>query len=184
MRDELALGPLLACSEFTLDAGAISFCEGRATKFASVDGAPAGRLILKMASQILEATGRGQTAPAHHLRNLMATKEASSASHFQEVVDHVTGVMHALEPMSKRAFTDAAGAAGLAGRAGLYGSVGLGTGLGALYWLLSRHSSQDSADLESMQNQVDYYQQLGAELEDSMRNKYRYNNVSDARKRR
>ena len=138
------------------------------------EGGPAGRLMLKAARDVLIATGRGHTAPAFHLNFLC--KMGSWDPHTREVAQHVAQLLEVLRPHEKRAFglRDALSAGGLAGRGALLGSVGLGGGLGALYWLLSRHANQDSADISAMQNQVDYYRELGRELEDSMRRKYRY----------
>lgn len=138
------------------------------------DGGPAGRLLIKAARDVMIATGRGQTAPAFHLHFLV--KSAAWDTHAREVAQHIGQVLSVLKPHEKLAFSirDAIGAGGLAGRGALLGSAAMGGGLGALYWLLSRHANQDSADIESMQQQVDYYDELGRELEDSMRRKYRY----------
>lgn len=138
------------------------------------EGGPSGRLLIKAAHDLLVATGRGRTAPAWHLHFL--TKMSDWDAHSKEVAEHIGQVMEVLEPMRKQAFnvSDAIGAGGTVGRAALLTSLAAGGGLGSLYWLLSRHSNQDSSDIESMQNQVNYYNELSKEVEDSMRRKYRY----------
>ena len=144
------------------------------------DGGPAGRLLLKYAHDVLVATGRGRGAPAFHLHFL--TKSAAWDYHAKEMAAHVANVLEVLEPMRKQAMMVAhpfgvpalVETAGMLGRAGVMGAMGLGGGAGALYWLLSRHANQDTADMEAMKNQTDYYHQLSRELDDSMRRKYRY----------
>jgi len=138
------------------------------------EGGPAGRLLIKAARDVMVATGRGHTAPAFHLHFL--SKSADWNEHAKEVALNVAQILEIFDPMRKQAFNlRDVGSAGLAaGKGALLGSMALGGGLGALYWMLSRHANQDTADIEAMQRQVDYYDELGRELEDSMRRKYRY----------
>jgi hypothetical protein len=138
------------------------------------EGGPAGRLLIKAARDVMVATGRGQTAPAFHLHFL--SKSADWNEHTKEVARDVAEILEIFDPMRKQAFKlpDVVGAGAAAGKGALLGSMALGGGLGSLYWLLSRHANQDSADIEAMQRQVNYYDELGRELEDSMRRKYRY----------
>lgn len=138
------------------------------------NGGPAARLLFKAARDLFIATGREHCAPAFHLHFL--SKSADWNTHAKEVAQHLVQTMEVLEPMRKQAFSlkDVASAGALAGRGALLGSVGAGAGLGSLYWMLSRHSNQDNADIEAMQKQVQYYRELSKELEDSMRRKYRY----------
>ena len=169
----------MGAAESGIAPGSISFLQGVSAKVASSESAPVlGRSIAKLGHDILASSGRKHSAPAAHLRLVSMTKNADWNAGHQDAVDHVIRTLRVLEPLKKQAFSDALGAAGLAARGVGYGSVGLGAGLGALYFLLSRHSNQDSADLESMQRQIDYYNELGKELDDSMRRRYRYNDLS------
>lgn len=137
------------------------------------EGGPAGRLLIKAARDVLIATGAGHTAPAFHLHFL--AKSADWNTHSKEVAADIARVLEIFEPHRKEAFVKDLTGAGMAGaRGALLGSMALGGGLGSLYWLLSRHSNQDNADIEAMQRQVEYYNELSRELQDSMRRKYRY----------
>jgi hypothetical protein len=172
------VGLLLGCSEAGVAPDSLPYLEGFATKLASSDHASViGRRLADLGYQALCRSGREFTAPAFHLRMVKEAKDWSP--HHQEVVDDVTRTVMALEPLKKMAFSDAMSGAGLALKGIGYGSLGLGAGAGALYWLLSRHANQDSADLEAMQKQVEYYNELGRELEESMRRKYRYDQVDE-----
>jgi len=143
------------------------------------EGGPAGRLLLKAARDVLVATGAGQTAPAFHLHFL--SKSADWNTHSKEVAAEVVRVLEIFEPHRKEAFVrDLTGAVGTGARGALLGSAALGGGLGALYWMMSRHANQDSADIEAMQRQVEYYNELSRELQDSMRRKYRYDRGDQA----
>lgn len=171
--DMRKLGMLIGAIEHGYNPGDMDSITSSAAVW-DAEGGPAARLMFKAARDLLVATGRGQSAPAYHLHFL--SKSASWDVHAKEVASHVAQVIDVLGPMHKQAFNvrDVAGAGGLMGRGALLGSMMLGGGLGTLYWLLSRHSNQDAADIESMQNQVNYYNELSKELEDSMRRKYRY----------
>ena len=41
--------------------------------------------------------------------------------------------------------------------------------------MLSRHSTQDEKETEAKKQQLNYYQQLNREIQDSMQRKFRYN---------
>lgn len=170
------LGILLACIENGVDPRDFSRIEGMA-KAASQNPGPVGRMIAKAAYDVMATCGRAHTAPANHL--LMISKQASWCPQFQDVVDEVQRTLFVLLPLEKRAFQvsggDVLGALGSVGKGIGYGSLLAGGGLGALYWLLNRHSTQDESDIEAMKQQADYYQQLTRELEHNLRRKYNYN---------
>ncbi len=141
------------------------------------------RLLLKMAHAVLQVTNAGDSAPAHHLRILHETPGWSK--HASEVAGLVASTIMMLKPVEeeqfrKTAFSDLMSAGGQAGKMLGYGSLGAGAGLGALYWLLSRHATQDEADIEGMTRQVDYYDELGRNLQESMRRNYRYDKEQNA----
>lgn len=164
----------MGCAEMGVMPESFHIVEGIASGMDGAKSASAGRLVVKAARDVLVATGRGYSAPSFHL--YFVAKSADWNRHCQDVTDHVVRVLKVLEPMQKQAFTvpDAIGAAGLAGRGALYTSLGLGGGLGTLYWLLNRHATQDDSDAESMKHQIHYYHQLSNELDDSLRRKYHY----------
>lgn len=167
------IGIFIGATEHGYNPSAMHFIKAAAERW-DAEGGPAARLVFKAARDLLTATGRQYSAPAFHFHFL--SKSADWNDHAKEVVTLVAQVVEVMSPMHKQAFNikDVTSAAGLAGRGALLGSVGLGAGLGSLYWLLSRHSNQDDADIEAMRKQVDYYHSLSKELEDSMRRKYRY----------
>ena len=171
------LGEQLACIEFGVDPGTFPFHAGRA-KVASASG-PLGRQVAKAAYDMMAQCGRGNTAPANHL--LLISKQAAWHPQYQEVITTILDAARAVADLQKQAHTkqavdsgDITGALGSLTKGLGYGSLAAGTGIGSLYWLLSRHASQDDADIESMKRRRDYYQQLTGEMEDSMRRKYRY----------
>jgi hypothetical protein len=68
--------------------------------------------------------------------------------------------------------TDLASGVGNLAKGVGYTSVLGGSGLGALYWLLSRHSRQGSADLEALEQQSDYYHKLNKRIRDRLANRF------------
>ena len=168
------LGKYIGFVEMGISPAYENFCEGVSDLWDSEEGAPAARLMIKGARDLLIATGRGQTAPAFHLHFI--SKSADWNTHCREVADHVASVFKFMDDFTKEgsAVRDLLGGGTFLGRGAMYGAMGLGGGLGALYWLLSRHANQDSADMEAKEHQIKYYNQLSRELEDSMRRKYRY----------
>lgn len=170
------LGLLLGAVESGMTPAALSFCHGQNQKLARDTTGKIGRVLVREAHAVMQATKFANSAPSFHLKFVADSKDWTS--HHQEVADDVTRVFALLRPMKKKAFMpDAVAGAGLAARGLAGASLGTGAGLGALYWLLSRHSNQDSADLESMQHQIDYYNDLGKELDHSMRRKHRYTDI-------
>lgn len=171
--DPYKLGKCIGFLEMGAGPRIEGFCTGVSDAWDSEEGGPMARLLVKAARDLLVATGRGQTAPAYHLH--LITKTASWHSHCRDVADHVAKVMKATWDFTKQAsLKDIVGGGTFLGRGALYSAMGLGGGLGALYWLLSRHANQDASDMEAMRHQIKYYNQLSSELEDSMRRKYRY----------
>lgn len=164
----------MACAEAGVPFSSFPFINGMAEAMDGEKSASAGRVLVKAAHDLMLATGRQYEAPTFHLR--LVIKSAHWNQHCQDIADHVTRVLKLLEPMQKQAFGagDATALLGGGARGALYGSMGLGGGLGALYWLLSRHANQDESDAESMQHQLHYYNSLSRELSDSMRRKYDY----------
>ena len=167
-------GKYIACVEAGIAPHVLPQMEGAAAVLQGEKMASAGRLIAKAAYDVMQVCGRGNEAPAFHLRFI--AKSADWNTHYQEVVDHVVRTLKVLEPLQKQAsiVPDVVSGLGLAGRTALYGSLGAGAGLGSLYWLLSRHANQDDSDIEAMNRQVHYYDQLSKELSDSMKRKYHY----------
>ena len=171
-------GKYIGYVEMGVNPDSEAFCEGVSEVWDSEAGAPAARLLVKAARDLMIATGRGGSAPAYHLHFI--SKSADWNLHCREVANHVASILKVMEDGVKEGSTirNLIGGGTVLGRGALYGALGLGGGLGALYWLLSRHANQDSADMEAMNHQIKYYNQLSHELEDSMRRKYRYDRGS------
>ncbi len=167
-------GILLGCAEMGVAPESFSVLEGIAETMDKSASSSAERLLVKAAYDLMVDKGYEFAAPTYHLR--FVAKSAYWNDHCREIANHIVRTLRVLEPMQKQALSlsDAGGAAMLGLRGLGYGSLGLGAGLGSLYWLLSRHANQDDADIESMKHQVHYYNQLSKELNDSMRRKYRY----------
>lgn len=179
------LGELAACLEYGYLPADLPFIKGATARW-NAEGGPAARLLLKVACDVLQVAGRGRTAPAFHLHGIV--KAGMWNAHVREVCDTVGQVLQVMQPRTqvflKQAFVNAKDIIGLGGlgmRTALLGSLAAGGGLGALAWLLNRHSSQDSAEIEAMQHQKDYYSDLARELESSMRRKYRYDSEPEAK---
>ena len=133
-----------------------------------------GRAVCKVAHEILCLTGYEQSAPAYHLD--MITKSAEWHPQFQETADLLIRALIATQAFRKQAAHagDILSAGGSLAKGIGYGSLAAGSGLGSLYWLLSRHSRQDDADITAKENQRDYYNQLSTEINDAMKRKYNY----------
>jgi hypothetical protein len=180
-------GVLLGCAEMGVAPKDFPFVDGLAQALTGEESEKVGRLLVKAARDVMCATGHGKEAPSFHLH--FVYKSADWNTHCQEVADHVAQVLTVLHPLEKKASSMAgnlAAGAGLGLKGVGYGALGAGGGLGALYWLLSRHATQDDADSASMQHQIDYYNNLSRELSDSMKRKYQYDQESQppARKAR
>ena len=167
------LGEQIACVEFGVNPGDLPLHWGRA-KVASQDSGVIGRSVASAAYSLMNNQGLGHTAPACHL--LLVSKQATWHPQYQEVIDTVLDAARAISSFQKQAVDsgDVTGAIGSLAKGVGYGSLAAGTGLGSLFWLLSRHASQDDADIEAMKRQRDYYDQLTSEIESSMRRKYQY----------
>lgn len=143
-----------------------------------------GRPILRLAARLLGSSRFSKSAACFHLHLL---NEQPWSSHSEDVLAQVVDASRAMSQMAKQAAAlgDAlnmggkwmgpgAAGLGLAGKGLIYGGLGAGAGLGSLWWLLNRHASEDDAENESKQHQVDYYNRLAAEIEESMRRKNAY----------
>ena len=172
------LGRMFGCLEYGFSPRSIDYIEGAASR--GVDGG-VGRQLFKAAHDIMSITGRGSSAPALHL--MMLSKQADWTLHSDEVFRDISRLLLASQPMEKAAFSGAASLANTGAKALTTGTLAGGAGLGALYFMLNRHATQDEADSEAMQHQVDYYNHLSRELEDSMRRKYHYDQGSNATRR-
>jgi len=159
----------------------LSAVRGLQEKLAA-DGEPVRRMVLKAAADCMHAFG----APGHpatwHAH--FAAKSAVWTQHHAGLYDTVVRTCRLHDGLHKQAFADAAAAAGLAGKGIGYGALLGGAGLGSLYWLLSRHASQDAAEVEAMKQQEEYYRRLGHQLQGSLANEYRYDREHETRKRR
>ena len=175
-------GIMLGCAEHQVAVTSFPFIQGMAKRANSPDNGPAGRALIKAAHDVMVACGYENTAPRMHL--LLVAEQPAWNPHCQDVMNHVAGVLQVMAPMEKVAFSDVMSGIGTAARGVGYGSIGAGAGLGALYWLLSRHVTQDDADIEAKQQQADYYHSLSRELKDSMDRKYRYTSVENAKPKR
>lgn len=146
-----------------------------------------GRPILRVAANLLANTGHAKSAAYFHLKLL---NEQPWSKHASTVLEQVVDAIRATTQETKRASVlgemltlggnfagPGAAGLGLAGKSLLYGGVGAGAGLGSLYWLLNRHASEDDAENETKQHQVDYYQRLAREVEETMRRNNDYANV-------
>ena len=149
-----------------------------------------GRPILRLAARLLESAGMEKSAARFHLRLL---NEQPWSSHSETVLHQVIDAVRAVDQQFKQASAlgemvnmggrwagPGAAGLGLAGKSLLYGGVGAGAGLGSLWWLLNRHASEDDAENESKQHQVDYYNRLANEVQETMN---RNNDYQDARSR-
>ena len=177
------LGIMLACAECGVSPAEFPYRSGMAKVASRSD--KIGRCIANASADILTFCGRGDTAPAHHLR--MVAKSSAWYPQFDEAVNLCVKAAMAVQTFQKQALHsgDLVGGAGSVLQGLGYGSLIAGTGLGSLSWLLSRHASQDEANIEAMKRQRDYYNQLSSEIEDSMRRKYQYEQQAkpDAKRR-
>lgn len=170
------IGFFIACAEHTSPVNQLRVVEGMAEKMASADSAPVCRLLCKVAHEAMVFSDQGHTAPAMHLK---LASEQGWSTHLQDISEHVAQTIHLLEPMAKEAFAEMMDGAGAGARALAYGSVGAGAGAGALYWLLNRHANEEDAALQAKKKQIDYYHNLGKELNESMRRKYHYDSLAN-----
>jgi hypothetical protein len=169
--DAFELGVVAACFDHGVDPSRFHVWEAQAKRASAANGA-VGRRLLKRAFAVLVLAGRAKSAAAQHLRLAAALPEWND--HCQELTDDVCRVLRALQPFAKQAFADTLEGAHAALKGGWYAALGAGAGLGSLYWLLARHANQDDADVEATRNQAYYYQDLGREIEDTLRRKYNY----------
>lgn len=171
--DARNIGTLLGCVEMGIAPSELAICSGLARAW-DQNGEPAQRLIVKSAHDLMVVTGHGHTAPAIHLRLVVESPEWSP--HSREVAEHVVHTLMAndqLEKMASGVPSVISGGGDILKALG-YGSLGVGAGLGGLYYLLSRHANQEEADTEAKKHQVDHYDRLARELNESLRRKYRY----------
>jgi len=140
------------------------------------DSAPAKRLLLKSAHDIMVFCGDGHAAPARHLEIL--SELPGWSRHSEDVYLELVKACALSENLEKQAFAETVeGAGSLAKGLGYAGILG-GAGLGSLYWLLSRHATQNEADVEAEKQKLNYYHHLNRELQDSLKRKYRYSNAT------
>ena len=143
-----------------------------AHRMASPDAAPAKRLVIKSAHDVMTICGGEFTAPAQHLKILHDLPGWST--HAQDVYETVVKSCALAETLEKRAFADTVEGVGSLAKGIGYAGIAGGAGLGALYWMLARHANQGDADVESKKHQLAYYNRLNAELKDSLQRKYQY----------
>ena len=172
MEDAFQLGVNLALAARCLPFGSITKMAGVAATMQRPEAADAKRLVIKAAHDLMISCGDGYTAPARHLEILSSMPKWSS--HAADVYSTIVQSCMAVQELEKRAFTDAIEGAGALAKGIGYAGVGGGMGLGALYWMLSRHATQDEADIAGKKHQLQYYRGLNKELQDSLRQKYRY----------
>lgn len=171
------MGVALECASRRIPLANFVKLAGVAERFDSPDAVPAKRLIIKAAHDLMICCGDEATAPAFHLQLLSEMPKWSS--HAEDVCRTVVQTCATVQTLEKRAFEDVLSGAGALGRTIGYTGMAGGAGLGALYWMLSRHATQDEADIEGKKQQAQYYDRLNRDLQDSMRRKYRYS--GDAR---
>lgn len=174
-----SVGIELACANLGVKPGEYQFRKGAASV---QDEGVIGRSIAKIANEVMCFCGRGWTAPARHLE--MISKSAAWFPQHQEAVNTVLRALIATQAFQKQAVhvADIIGGTGSLAKGIGYGAAIGGSGLGSLYWLLSRHSRQDDADIDAMTREKDYYTQLSGEIEDAMKRKYNYNAQKPKRK--
>jgi hypothetical protein len=171
------LGVALACVSHNLPMTSFPKLAGVAAKMQSAEAIPAKRLLIKSAHDVMVLCGTGHTAPARHLEILADLPGWST--HAEDVYHDLVKACALSETLEKHAFNEAVeGAGNLAKGIGYAGVLG-GAGLGSLYWMLSRHATQNEADVEAKKRQLQYYQHLNHELQDSLRRKYRYSNATE-----
>lgn len=170
--DAKQLGAVMGCLEMDISPDELNAISGCAQMW-DRHGEPAQRLLLKAANDLLCSTGLVFTAPAFHIRTVL---ETPWSVHSRELAEDVVRTSMAMEQLDKQASAIPqlleTGGSALKGLG--YTSLGAGAGLGSLYWMLSRHANQEDADNEAKKHQVEHYERLSRELQDSMRRKYRY----------
>jgi hypothetical protein len=166
------LGVALGCVSNDVPLAAFTKLAAVADRMNQPDAASAKRLVIKAAHDVMTACGDGQSAPANHLAILHGTPGWSA--HADEVYSTVVKSCAVVSLMEKRAFNDTIEGLGNVAKGIGYTGLMAGAGLGSLYWMLSRHASQDEADVEGKKQQLQYYKNLNHELNDSLRRKYRY----------
>jgi len=172
MNDAFNLGVALECTSRGVSVGSFPKMAGVARAMALPEAAEAKRLVVKTAHDLMALCGDGRTAPAYHLQLLIDTPGWSA--HADDVYGTLVKACALCESLEKHAFADAVeGAGNLAKGIGYAGVLG-GAGLGSLYWYLSRHATQDDADIEAKKQQVKYYHNLNRELKDSLQRRYQY----------
>lgn len=170
--DSRTLGITMACAENNIRPRSFNKMVGVAEEVTK--NPHIGRLLAKSAATLMAANGAGTTAPCIHLA--LISKQADWTPQCQEVVNDVIRCMKVLEPMEKKSMNlgDITGAAESAVKGIGYGTLGAGIGAGTLWWLLGRHAMQEDSKSQAMSQQIDYYNQLTKEIENTLRRKYKY----------
>lgn len=148
--------------------------EAAATE-ALLESPQAHRALCKIAADLYEVCGKGQTAAG-----ILYTKLASEDLPVESFVDFTEPVIEALGEleMTKDAAAKAFLPRMVGGAAGLVPSslstvaalsVLLGAGVGGGAWMLNRDSTEDNAELESMQRRVQQYDKATAQLTNKLK---------------
>lgn len=141
-------------------------------------------MVLKSAADVIKDHGGGEgTVPYQHLKLAaqQCMRDGLNAHHRElyDTVCDVCGDMDARFPKQAAAgpasaILPAASLVGTSAKGLAYGGAIGGAALGALYWLLSRHARQNTAETESLEHKVDYYNQLAKKMESRLGNDYNY----------
>lgn len=175
MNEAFQFGIQLECISRGIDPSDFHKYAAVAEVMASKEAAPAKRLLLKAAHDLMVLCGDGTKAAAFHLQQVIELPGWST--HADDVYNTVVQACAANDCLEKHAFNDTVEGLGHVAKGLGYAGVLGGAGMGSLYWLLSRHATQDEKDNEARKQQLNYYNQLNRELQDSLARKYRYNAV-------
>jgi hypothetical protein len=129
------------------------------------------RLVVKAAASLLEAT-YPESAAFRHLKLAGDDRDPALYDHRRDLYRTVCLACMCVDDQAKSAAVGLTPAVGGAAKTLAYGALGAGASTGALYWLLARHSRQANAEVEALQQQVDYYDDLSKQLKQRMEDKY------------
>lgn len=139
------------------------------------------RMVIKAAANFVGEMSDNPADPVHNHLKRASLMGPEIHDHHLELYQEICAACREIDAVTKSASATPLSMLtplGLTAKGLAYGALGAGAGTGALYWLLSRHSRQGDAELESMQQQVDYYDDLHRRLSSRLKDKYGYDAIS------
>lgn len=135
------------------------------------------RVVIKAAADFLEANPTDTSALVQrHLKYASQVQDPFAGSHQRDLFRDICAVCREYGQTEKQALMgnlkDLASLAGTTVKGLGYGTALAGAGTGALYWLLSRHARQGTAELEAMEQQAEAYRDLNRRIEQRLRDRY------------